>query len=144
MRLSGTSLKQTVHTHRACVHQTTKLVAALLRVARVTVGLVEIMAAYHWVYDSRHLQGDCKELGSAPHPMLFYWVWATFSFFSHGISRRPEPQAKAKAKTKKLIFQARTNKRDCMLRCLEISFTRKITCLVNMHKTANRPVSRQR
>jgi len=39
--LSGNSLRQTVHTHRACVHQAAKLVAALLRVARVIAGLVE-------------------------------------------------------------------------------------------------------
>jgi len=37
----GNSLRQTVHTHRACVHQAAKLVAALLRVARVTAGLAE-------------------------------------------------------------------------------------------------------
>ena len=39
--LSGNSLRQTVHTHCASVHQAAKLVAALLRVARVTVGLAE-------------------------------------------------------------------------------------------------------
>jgi len=39
--LSGNSLWQTVHTHCASVHQATKLVAALLRVARVTAGLAE-------------------------------------------------------------------------------------------------------
>ena len=39
--LSGNSLRQTVHTHCASVHQAAKLVAALLRVARVTAGLVE-------------------------------------------------------------------------------------------------------
>jgi len=39
--LSGNSLKQTVHTHRASVHQVAKLVAALLRVAGVTAGLTE-------------------------------------------------------------------------------------------------------
>ena len=39
--LSGNSFRQTVHTHRACVHQTAKLVAALLRVARVTASLAE-------------------------------------------------------------------------------------------------------
>ena len=39
--LLGNSLRQTVHTHRASVHQAAKLVAALLRVARVTVDLVE-------------------------------------------------------------------------------------------------------
>ena len=38
--LSGNSLRQTVHTHRA-VHQAAKLVAALLRVAGVTAGLAE-------------------------------------------------------------------------------------------------------
>jgi len=32
---------QTVHTRRASVHQAVKFVAALLRVARVTAGLVE-------------------------------------------------------------------------------------------------------
>jgi len=39
--LSGNSLRQTVHTHRASVHQAAKLVAALLGVARVTAGLAE-------------------------------------------------------------------------------------------------------
>jgi len=34
-------LRQTVHTHRASVHQAAKLVAALLRVAGVTAGLVK-------------------------------------------------------------------------------------------------------
>jgi len=39
--LSGNSLRQTAHTHCASVHQAAKLVAALLRVARVTEGLAE-------------------------------------------------------------------------------------------------------
>ena len=39
--LSGNSLRQTVHTHRASVHQAAKLVAALSRVAGVTAGLAE-------------------------------------------------------------------------------------------------------
>ena len=39
--LSGDSLRQTVHTHRASVHKAEKLVAALIRVARVTAGLAE-------------------------------------------------------------------------------------------------------
>jgi len=38
---SGNSLRQTVHTHRATVHQAAKLVAALLRVARVIASLVK-------------------------------------------------------------------------------------------------------
>ena len=49
------------------LHQAAKLVAALLGVARVTAGLAESNgAAYRRVYDSRHLQADCKEPGSAP------------------------------------------------------------------------------
>jgi len=39
--LSGNSLRQTVHTYRASVHQAAKLVAALVRVVRVTAGLAE-------------------------------------------------------------------------------------------------------
>jgi len=42
--------------------------AALLRVARVTAGLAEVIAAYRRVYDSHHLQADCQEPGSAPEP----------------------------------------------------------------------------
>jgi len=38
---SRRSLRQTVHTHCASVHQAAKLVADLLRVARITAGLVE-------------------------------------------------------------------------------------------------------
>jgi len=37
--LSGNSLRQTVHTCRAFVHQTAKLVATLLKVAGVTASL---------------------------------------------------------------------------------------------------------
>jgi len=39
--LLGNSLRQTVHTNHASVHQAAKLVAALLRVAGVTAGLAE-------------------------------------------------------------------------------------------------------
>jgi len=39
--LSDNSLGQTVHTHHASVHQTAKMVVALLRVARVTAGRAE-------------------------------------------------------------------------------------------------------
>jgi len=54
------------------VHHAAKLVAALLRVARVTAGLGKVMAAYRRVYNSRHLQADCQELGSAPEPYARY------------------------------------------------------------------------
>ena len=39
--MSGNSLRQTAHTHCASVHETAKLVAALLRVAGVSAGLAE-------------------------------------------------------------------------------------------------------
>jgi len=39
--LSGNSLRQTVRTHRAAVHQAAKLVTAFLRVARVSASLAE-------------------------------------------------------------------------------------------------------
>ena len=61
----GNSLRQTVHAHCASVHQAVKLVAALLRVARLTVGLAESDGRF---YDSHHLQADCQELESAPEP----------------------------------------------------------------------------
>ena len=51
--LSGNSLRQTVHTHRASVHQATKLVAALLRVAGVTAGTTMTMEALH-LYGTRN------------------------------------------------------------------------------------------
>jgi len=58
--LSG--FRQTVHTHCASVHQAAKLVAALLRVARVTAGLAKsngsLFTDSRPVYDSRHLQAD--------------------------------------------------------------------------------------
>ena len=64
--LSGNSLRQTVHTRCASVHQEAKLVAALVRVARVTEGLVESSGSQ--VYYSRHLRADCQEPGSAAEP----------------------------------------------------------------------------
>ena len=60
--LSGNSLRQTVYTHRASVHQAAKLVAALLRVAGQLQAWQKVMAAYCQVYDS------CQEPGSAPEP----------------------------------------------------------------------------
>jgi len=41
MSVAGNSLRQAVHTHCASVHQTAKLVATPLRVARVTAGPAE-------------------------------------------------------------------------------------------------------
>jgi len=66
------------------MHQAAKLVAALLKVAGITVGLTESNATYRLVYDSRHLQTDCQEPGSAPEPYARNRVWATFyQFITH-------------------------------------------------------------
>ena len=84
--LSGNSLRQTVHTHRTSVHQAAKLVAAFLRVAGVTAGLAESNGSlYRRVYDSRYLQADCQEPGSAPEPYtrsVIEYGLATFTFFT--------------------------------------------------------------
>jgi len=66
--VSCNSLRQTVHTRRVSVHQAAKLVEAFLRASRVTAGLAEVMATYHWFYDSRHLQADYQGPGSDPEP----------------------------------------------------------------------------
>jgi len=45
------------------------------------------MAAYRRVYDSHHLQADCKEPGSAPEPYtLGNRVWVTFLPCSYRIA----------------------------------------------------------
>ena len=73
----------------ASVHQAAKLVAALKMVARVTAGLAESNGShprYRRVYDSRHLQADYQEPGSAPEPYtLGNRVWATFTFFKYAL-----------------------------------------------------------
>ena len=38
------------------------------------------MAAYRRVYDSRHLQADCKNRDQLRNPTLGNRVWATFTF----------------------------------------------------------------
>ena len=67
-RCCRVSLRQTLHTHCASVHQAAKLVAALSRVVGQLQAWRKVMAAYRRVYDSHHLQADCKEPGSAPEP----------------------------------------------------------------------------
>jgi len=79
--LSGNSLRQTVHTHRASVHQAAKLVAALLRVARVTAGPAQCngsLLSGLWHVTCR-LTGKNKD--QLWNPMLDNRVWATFTFF---------------------------------------------------------------
>ena len=81
--LSGNSLRQTVHTHCASVHQAAKLVAILLRVARVTAGLAESNGSLPPSFDSCHPQADCQEPGLSPEPYASNRVRATFTFFCH-------------------------------------------------------------
>ena len=59
-------LRQAAHTRCESVHQAAKLVATLLRIAGVTAGRAKSNGSR--VYDSRHLQADCQEPGSAPEP----------------------------------------------------------------------------
>jgi len=86
--LSGNSLRQTVHTHRASVRQAAKLAAALLRVARVTACWRKVMTAYRRVYVSRrHLHADCQEPGSDPEPYARQSRWATGTFYPSATAR---------------------------------------------------------
>ena len=41
------------------------------------------MAAYRRVYDSRHLQADCQEPGSAPEPYARQWSMDYLYLFTH-------------------------------------------------------------
>jgi len=55
--------------HPSCLcSPSSEIVAALLRVARVTVGLAESDSSLPPVCDSCNLQADCQEPGSTPEP----------------------------------------------------------------------------
>jgi len=83
--LSGNSLRQTVHTHRASVHPAAIFVAALLRVARVTAGLVEsngslalglwLTAPAGWLPRTRISSGTLRSVIEYGLTLLFYVVW---------------------------------------------------------------------
>jgi len=47
----------------------------------VTAGLAESNGSYRRVYDSRHLQADCQELGSAPEPYAWQSSMGCLYFF---------------------------------------------------------------
>ena len=83
--LSDNSLRQTVHTHCASVHQAAKLVAALLRVAGVTAVQAwrKVMAAYcrlmspaGWLPSTRISSGILRSVIEYGLPLPFtYAVW---------------------------------------------------------------------
>jgi len=79
--LSGNSLWQTVHTHCATVHQVAQLVAALLRVERVTAGLAESIwqpTVGYMTHVTCRL--TAKNRDQLRNPTLGNRVWATFTF----------------------------------------------------------------
>jgi len=63
------------------------------------------MAAYHWVYDSRHLQADCQNRDQIRNPMLGSRVWATFTFY-----QTAQPAINASSS-----YIANAHKRDILL-----------------------------
>ena len=79
--LLGNSLRQTVHTHRASVHQAAKLVAAPLRVARVTAGLAESNGSTTGFMTHITCRLTAKNRDQLRNPTLGNRVWATFTFF---------------------------------------------------------------
>ena len=85
----GFSLRQTVHTHRASVHQAAKLVADLLRVARVTAGLTEsngmtALGAAGFMTDAT-CRPSAKNWDQLRNSLLNNRVWAAFTFFCQWI-----------------------------------------------------------
>ena len=89
----GNSLRQTVHTHRASIHQPAKLVAALLRVAGVTAGQEESNGSLSQVYDSRHMQADCQQPGSALEPYTWQSGMGYLYLFFTLLPQNPEDQS---------------------------------------------------
>jgi len=79
--MSGNSLRQTVHTHCASVHQAAKLVAALLRVAGVTAGLAESNGSLPPGFMTHvTCRLPAKNRDQYRNPTLGNRVWATFTF----------------------------------------------------------------
>jgi len=76
--LSGNSLRQTVHTHRASVHQAAKLVEALLRVVGVTASLAESNGSLPPGYDHTICRLTAEKRDQLRNPTLGNRVWATF------------------------------------------------------------------
>ena len=62
------------------------------------------MAAYHRVYDSRHLQADCQEPDQLRNPTIGNEVWATFTFFYLCLLMTKQLSYCQHANTKSLTF----------------------------------------
>jgi len=81
--LSGNNLRQIVHTHCASVHQAAKVVAALLRVSRVTAGLAESNGNLPLGFMTHvTCRLTAKNRDQLRNPTLCNRVWATFFLFS--------------------------------------------------------------
>ena len=81
--LPSNSLRQTVDIHRASVHQAAKLVTALLRVARVTAGLVENNGSLPSAGFMTHVtcRLAAKNRDQLRNATLGNRVWAAFTFY---------------------------------------------------------------
>ena len=79
--LSGNSLRQTVHTHCASVHQAAKLAAALLRIVGVTAGLAESNGSLPpGLMTHITCRLTAKNRDQLRNPTLDNRVWATFLY----------------------------------------------------------------
>jgi len=107
--LSGNSLRQTVHTHRASVHRAAKLVAALLRVAGVTAGLAESDGSLPTGFMTHvTCRLTAKNWDQRRNPTLGNRVWATF--FTRYESSEPRQQQRYTEK-RPALRQARWQQR---------------------------------
>ena len=91
--LSVNNLGQTVHTHRASVHQAAKLVAALLRVVWVTAGVVEnnnslllglwLTSPADWLPRTGISSGTLRSVIEYGLPLPFYYSTVLLNFRIH-------------------------------------------------------------
>jgi len=89
--LSGNSLRQTIHTHCASVHQAAKLVAALLRVAEVTAGLVKSNGSLPpglWLTSPAGWLPRTGISSGTLRLVIEYGLPPTFTFFTTGVCVR--------------------------------------------------------
>ena len=80
------------------------------------------MAAYRRVYDSRHLQADCQEPGSAPEPYARHWSMATFSSALRFLCKNA-PYKSAVVKSNPLVSTAGESGRNRERKCADTNGT---------------------